>query len=245
MNFFLAMYLGIHAEIEEYHLIIICTAAIILVVVMFEKFCFRPWRKKERTKQLGLVTQNFGLPFVPTSDNTTLSRLGNFHLFQVGAESIECTNVLEADADEVKMVFFDYSYTIVSSGSGNTSRTTYRQSILHFCSPSLRLPKFFVRPEGLLHKIGSAFSYQDIDFQTHPTFSRKYLLRGEDEAQIRELFNDNVLTFFETQTKISVEANSDQFVMYRPKKLIKPDELKQFMDEGLGLFALLSNPTKV
>ena len=247
MNVCLAMYVGILAVLGGFGVNLWAIAAFLLIpaLLMFHRFCYLPWWHKKRAKQFGLVAENLGLPLVPISDNTPLSRLGNFHLYQTGAEGIECRNVLEADTDEVKMLFFDYSYTIVSSSSEGTSRTTYRQSILHFCSPSLRLPKFFVRPEGLLHKIGSSFGYQDIDFQTHPKFSKKYLLRGEDETQIRELFKDNVLTFFETQTKISVEANSDQFVIYRPKKLIKPDELKQFMDEGLGLFALLNNPTTV
>jgi hypothetical protein len=73
--------------------------------------------------------------------------------------------------------------------------------------------------------------------ETHPSFSKKYLLRGEDESRIRELFNDDVLNFFETQNTVSVQADGGQFVIYRPKKCIKPDELRQFMDEGLRFFA--------
>jgi hypothetical protein len=73
--------------------------------------------------------------------------------------------------------------------------------------------------------------------ETHPSFSKKYLLRGEDESRIRERFNDDVLNFFDAQNRVSVQADGGQFVIYRPKKCIKPDELRQFMDDGLRFFA--------
>ena len=37
---------------------------------------------------------------------------------------------------------------------------------------------FEMRPENLLNKIGAALGRQDIDFDSNPEFSRRYLLRG-------------------------------------------------------------------
>ncbi|MEC9473853.1 MAG: hypothetical protein VX584_04130, partial [Actinomycetota bacterium] len=61
----------------------------------------------------------------------------------------------------------------------------------------LQLPTFVIRPENLFHKIGSTFGYQDIDFDAHPTFSKRYLLRGPDEEAIRNTFTDEFLSSYE------------------------------------------------
>ena len=50
------------------------------------------------------------------------------------------------------------------------------------------------------------------------------------------LFNNELLTFFESQQKIGVEGGDDQLVIYRFNKKIKPDEVEQFMQEGLKVF---------
>jgi len=96
-----------------------------------------------------------------------------------------------------------------------------------------------LRPEGLMHKIGSLFGYQDIDFDSHPNFSKHYLLRGSDEEAIRELFDDDLLSFFETQEKVCVEADGHDLIIYRQRKRIEPDTVQEFLREGFGIFARL------
>ncbi len=144
---------------------------------------------------------------------------------------------MEGEANNAELAIFDYQYT---TGGGQSSHT-YRQSVFCIWSPKLYLPQFSMRPEGIFHKIGGAFGYQDIDFDSHPEFSKKYLLRGDNEASIRQLFNNNVLTNIESQQKISIEGGGNQLVFY--KKRIKPDDIESFMDEGFRFFKLFLEAT--
>ncbi len=69
----------------------------------------------------------------------------------------------------------------------------------------MRLPNFTLRPENLFHKIGQVFGYQDIDFDSHPEFSKRYLLKGENESEVRSTFSADTLAFYESDQKLSTE----------------------------------------
>ena len=103
---------------------------------------------------------------------------------------------------------------------------------MFFRSLKLNLPDFSLRPENVFHKIGSAFGDKDIDFETHPIFSKSYLLRGDNEAAIRGLFNNELLNFIQSQQKISIEGSGNQIIFYRHRNRIKPEEVESFMEEG-------------
>lgn len=206
------------------------------VVLVAALVIYLIWRyEKKRTEQFREMAKDAGLPFFPKGDGSLRKRLEHFHLFSQG-RCRKIRNMLHGETNDVELAVLDYRYTV---GSGKHSRT-YRQSVIYFCSPTLCLPHFALRPEVLFHKIGTAFGYQDIDFEDHPEFSSMYLLRGRDETSIREFFDDKLLAFFEAEKKISVEGGSDQIVFYRHKKRIRPEELHRFMDEGFRVFTLFN-----
>ena len=193
------------------------------------------WRMEmKRTERFQLIAREIGLPFFPKGDAALLESLRHFHLFSQG-RSRKITNMLHGESNDVELAVLDYRYTV---GSGKNSHT-YRQSVVYFRTPVPTLPKFAVRPEGFFHKIGGAFGYQDIDFESHPEFSRSYLLRGADEEAIRELFDEKRISFFESQKKICVEGGGDQLIFYRQRNRIDPEKVEELMQEGfqvLGLF---------
>ncbi len=61
------------------------------------------------------------------------------------------------------------------------------------------MKNFSFDSESFFHKIRNIIGYKDIDFDTHPNFSKNYLLNGEDENAIRNVFNEGVLYFFENK----------------------------------------------
>lgn len=82
------------------------------------------------------------------------------------------------------------------------------------------------------------FGYQDIDFDTHPVFSKKYLLRGAEEDSIRERFTGDVLNHLEQTKGLSLEGYGELLVMYRKGKRIPASGLNDRMVEGFGIFSL-------
>ena len=185
----------------------------------------------KRTEQFALISAELKLNFFPKGSTSLFERLKPFHLFSKGW-SRKIKNLMEGEANKVELAIFDYQYTT----HGGQHPQTHRQSLLFIRSPKLNLPDFSLRPENVFHKIGSAFGDKDIDFETHPIFSKSYLLRGDNEAAIRGLFKNELLNFIQSQQKISIEGSSDQLIFYRHKNRVKPEEVESFMEEGFQVF---------
>lgn len=150
-----------------------------------------------------------------------------FKLFNTG-RGRNFDNVMKGEHGGARTVLFDYRYTV---GGGRHS-TTYRQTVGAFKVRGGLLPSFAMRPESVFHKIGSLLGYQDIDFEQNPGFSKRYLLRGEDERAIREAFSRDTLVHFEDRPGWCVEAGGDWLVVYRSGKRVDPEGLREFLDEA-------------
>jgi hypothetical protein len=191
--------------------------------------------EKRRRDALRQLAGELGLEFQEKLAGPPAIDLNPLHLFNVG-HTRRTRNALSGRYCNAELTLFDYQY---STGHGR-NRHTWRQTVAAFYLPETRLPLFALRPEHVFHKIGSALGYQDIDFDRFPTFSSSYLLRGGDEPAVRELFNDNVLMFFENRTGLCVEGGDDWLIVYRTRRRVKPQQLSSFLDETFavrGVFA--------
>ena len=188
---------------------------------------------KKRTEKLRQVADEMGLPFYPQGNDSLIGELSNFPLFSQG-RSKKIKNMLHGETSEVEVGIFDFRYT---TGGGKSSHT-YRQTVAYFRSTDLNCPDFALRPEHLFHRIGGVFGYQDIDFESHPLFSKSYLLRGNSEHKIRNLFNEEALAFFEHQSGLSVEGNGERLIFYRASKRVEPGEIRSFFKEGFRVYGL-------
>ena len=189
--------------------------------------------EKRRTEKMQALAAEIGLQFYPSGDPSLLNAIGELRLFDRGRRR-KSTNMFRGQTEDVDLAIFGYQFT---TGHGKNQRT-HRQTVVSFQSPQLTLPEFELRPEHLFHRIGQAFGYQDIDFESHPVFSKRYLLRGPNEAAIRSLFNSHVLEFFEATQGVSLEAKDNRLIYYRSGKRIKPEEVRSFMEEGFCVFRL-------
>ena len=119
---------------------------------------------------------------------SVVSALSGFRLINYSWRR-KAYNVLTGGSGANERWIFDFRYRY---GSGKHS-STCRQTVVAFPYLNINLPAFEVRPENLLHKLGSTLGYQDIDFNEHPHFSSKYLLRGQQVLRIRQLVDSRVV----------------------------------------------------
>ncbi|MEO1623416.1 MAG: hypothetical protein AAFU53_20615 [Cyanobacteria bacterium J06632_3] len=115
-------------------------------------------------------------------------------------------------------------------------RRSHLQTIVLITSPKLSLPEFSMVPEKCFHRVGRLFSYQDINFESHPEFSRKYLLRGANEASVRACFHQGVLELFQQQPLVSVEGTESLFIFYRNDRMTKPQKWYQLVNSALSAY---------
>ena len=107
--------------------------------------------------------------------------------------------------------------------------------------------------------------YRDINFDSHPQFSRQYLLRAFDEddqgnefsryeepsssalkaskneSLVRDLFTHELLDLLETNSGVSLEGRGNQFILRRfTNQRVPGDELTAFVELGVKILSLIS-----
>ena len=99
-----------------------------------------------------------------------------------------------------------------------------------------------MRPERMLwDAIGQALGGQDIDFEEDPQFSGAFVLQGEDEAAIRELFDDKIRGWFTDRSghNFHFEALGNTLVFHLGKR-VPPSQAPELMDQAIQIMKLLA-----
>ena len=188
-------------------------------------------KERERTQSLQQLAVTLGWSFAADAPLNMIAGLERFTLFSQGRGK-QIRNFMYGQAQGVKAAVFDFIYI---TGSGKSQQTHY-QTVVYLEPANLALPMFALRPETLFHRMLSAFGYQDIDFGQRPEFSKQYMLRGQDELAIRQVFDDRVLAFFEGYSGTCVDAGGNQLFVYRAGYRFQPHEIEGYV--GLGLQAV-------
>ena len=191
--------------------------------------------QKKRSDKIEAAARALGFTFRRKATKEDKALVVGSHLAKAGyARTVH--NVLQPSGPaELAMFLFDYSYSIGTSGYGRT----VGQTIIRMQSPLLKLPPFSISPENIFSKIDKVFGYSDINFSEVPEFSRTYLLRGPDEAAVRQLFNSSIIQFFEQERDLTVEAAGDLMFLYRYNKQVTAEEMGTFVETGKRALALL------
>lgn len=217
---------------DNQELIGIAVFVVLFAVIMVAAY----WYEKQRSKALKQEADKLGFEFVEDPSDDFMSNFGQFHLFSQG-HSKDVINRMQGQRNGNYIRIFGYSYTV---GYGK-HKTTANQTVIAFRSDNIELPNFVLRPESFLHKIGKVFGMEDINFYDYPEFSKMFLLKGENEQAVRDLFSSEVIQFFQQHQGISVEADGNTLIVYRQAKRTKPSLIRnQLMDAEAVLTKLIA-----
>ncbi len=214
------------------NLLAVLTGIVVLIVVIIV-YAVISYYSKQRQKAFRQQAESLNLTFSEKADQAIMDAMSGFHLFSQG-HSRRISNVLTGKFNDIPVTLMDYKYT---TGSGKNSHT-WSQTVAAFEYEKLSLPVFVLRPENLFDKIGSVFGKKDIDFEAAPIFSKKYLLRGDDEPSIRMIFNEWALQYYEQHPGLSTEGDGRKLIYYRISKPVAPAKIEAFLQEGYEIYGL-------
>jgi hypothetical protein len=208
---------------------------VIVVVAVVALVYFQRLMRQRRVEALQQAGAGLGLFLASEGDAAALqASLSGFHLFNQG-HSRRLAGLIQGAVGGVPVFIFDYRYFITSGNKNNRIR---EQTVVGFDLAGAALPAFALRPETVWNKMGTWLGSQDIDFESAPDFSSRYLLQGTDEAAVRRLFAERVLAFYTAHPGLCTEGGGDRLIVYRADKRVKPEALSAFMDEGLEVLDL-------
>jgi MFS superfamily sulfate permease-like transporter len=192
----------------------------------------------QRQKRLRNLATEKDYEFTSKIDWNTIY-LKNFHFFEI--RPIERKyNCLKGSFDNI-----DTSWEIadVTFNEGQAFATETFNTTMMVLKLNKKIPVFTLEKEGVLDKLFDrviAFTgYKDIDFEMYPGFSKKFLLTGTNESEIRDFFTDDIIRFFENHQIYHLESNGEALIIFDKIKLARTDETIAFIDYAQELSELL------
>jgi hypothetical protein len=213
---------------------------------------------RKRAKEMRKAGASLNLRAATKPDKKALEdRIKQSRLFS--DESSWPKTVLVGDVNGVRVMLADYNFSPPRSKS-KTKETT----LLTIQSNSLSLPPFSLMPSGwLIDSLSSMVGYRDINFDSHPQFSKQYLLRAFDEddqgnefsrfeepstsafkesknePMVRDLFTHELLDLLETNSGVSLEGIGNQFILRRfTSQRVPANDLTSFVELGIKILSL-------
>jgi len=110
------------------------------------------------------------------------------------------------------------------------ARNDIQMTVINVSETRLQIPDFALEPETLWSRVSELGGGKDIDFKAYPLFSKKYYLRGYNEEQVRDLFNENLIRFFEIHGDVHVECHKNRFLIYKKFSLLEVGEINVMID---------------
>ncbi len=197
---------------------------------------FASQQRKKRTEAWRRAAESIGLAFHGES-NDVLAQYGRLKLLSRGSGR-RVYNAVMGDAGEMAITLADFRYT---TGSGK-NQSTHVQTICILREQSLQLTHCFLRPQvAFFDFLGRMFGGQDINFDEDPAFSGAYVLQGENEAAVRELFDGPIRSWFANQRgrNFHFEAIGDT-LMFHTGKRVDPGQIRPLMEQAVQIKNLLA-----
>jgi hypothetical protein len=217
-------------------LLTLAISGVILVVV----FAFvRHLKKLDRqdVEKLSAAASALGFTSRATASAADQSLMDNSHLANLGRRRSIMNNILERSTGAAgRDTIFNFTYT---TSAGKNARWI-TQTVMQMQSPAMHLPQFLLQPVSG----GAADARQTppagnvIDVGASSKFKESFVLRGTDEAGIRQLFTPAVIQECEQRPQLCMEASANGLLVYENGRRVKPEELERFVNEGTRLKSL-------
>lgn len=153
----------------------------------------------------------------------TIRNLAKYKGFPIekGARILYEENVLSNYTDFGRIEVSDITVTEGARMAQDDTQVT----VILLSEISFPVPDFSLEPEHLWTKLSELSFGKDIDFKTHPNFSKKYYLRGDDESGVREFFSEKCIRFFESYENMHMESNRNRLLIYKRKDTMDANEI--------------------
>ena len=164
--------------------------------------------------------------------------VGRSNLLTTGRQRV-WSNLFRRQVDSLGVVFGNYSYTV---GHGKTVRVL-NQTIILFYSPNFKAPRFEIKPEAWFNRIGEMLGAQDIDFAEAPEFSKKYVLKSDDEAAVRDFLRLDILELLAGVKNLCLEVQDGSLIFWFDRRTVPPREFNAAFEQAFSVYTAMSQPS--
>lgn len=152
-------------------------------------------------------------------------------------------NVSQEENLGLRFTLADVTVWYTRGSKDKERRYDATQTAAQYDSPNHRFPEFALQPSGGLTDLMARMSgFNDIDFASHPAFSKAYLLTGTSAPAVRRLFEHApLLDMLGRRTGLTVHSQLSGLVIHRWELRCDDAQRKAFAAESAVLFNLFED----
>ena len=136
-----------------------------------------------------------------------------FRLLNFTDENYEICKIMKKESEKEDIYIFDFVYRSKYADPSNSSKPSTLRAVF-FKFKSKKLYKFELFPENFFEKIKQLFGFADIDFNEHPIFSKLYVLKAEEESEVRTRFPKLLIIKLENIKGVCIESRESCLLTY-------------------------------
>jgi hypothetical protein len=209
-------------------LFVVAIVAVLVVIVVASWIA-----RKRRREAMQAVANRLGLHFEPGSNKRIVRQLNFLDQLRQGHGQY-ARNILRGEYHDHSVMAFDFHYT---TGSGK-NRQHHEESFFVLTLPQ-SFPELRVYPENFLSKIGQAFGYADIDFES-VEFSDAFTVRSKDKKFAYDVCHTRMMEFMLKHRSLSFEIERDYLTTGATRRL-EPPQIQAGFDRLIQLHDLMPN----
>lgn len=185
-------------------------------------------RKKTSLSDRTIAMLEFaqGNNFKFESKDTDFEEWKFYHL-SIRKEIKSIENVISVNHGDLQFRIAD-----ITTSSGALATEDVNKLTVMRVSGIPNVPEFYMQKTGLSDMLKSVIGNDDINFQSHPEFSKKYELRSEDDKEVRAFFNESLLGRFEVLDNLFFSGNGKDILIHQDEGLVSPEKIKKLMNIG-------------
>jgi carbonic anhydrase len=135
--------------------------------------------------------------------------------------------------------FISYTTADIITQEGARTTAEYQNVTVLKISGLREFPKFYMAEETLMDKLTNLISGDDINFDSHPVFSKNFILKGEDSSAVRKVFTSEILAFFEANLDLMLISNGQDILLRSQYRFLNQTEIIKLNRRAEELVKLL------
>ncbi len=130
--------------------------------------------------------------------------------FGINSKIVHAQNIVSGKYEGVRLIYSEIIYDQTPDTPSADS-----QLLALLVKPATNIPVFMLEREGFFDKVTDLAYRADIDFESYPVFSDKFVLKGPDEGAIRSFFHPGIIRKVEQYPNFHMESNGEAIILYR------------------------------
>jgi hypothetical protein len=170
------------------------------------------------------VADQLGLVFVETPKKSDYALLDEARMYH-GATIRSCGYLLHGEMHGCSVLLADYQAVY---GYGKTANI-YSQTVVVLPAD---LPNFLVTAKGWLNFLDKLVGDKQFDFSDDPTFHQNFVVRGDDDDDVRAILTRTVRRMLVVDPTLVIEVHNGHLFVTRFKRIQPPENYAEVIDEA-------------